>query len=122
MGSVTKPMLSRALRRGSGDPDAWPDQRLESVWEQFDHGTQRAILRLHRGTPESALEGTLDELRMPALVLWGDRDPWLDPALAEAYAARLPQATLERLDAGHWPWLERPETIERVARFLDEGT
>jgi pimeloyl-ACP methyl ester carboxylesterase len=122
MGSVSRRMLARALRRGSVDPDAWPDERLASVWEQFDQGTQRAILRLHRSTPESALEGTLGGLRMPVLVLWGDRDPWLDPGLGEAYAARVPQATLERLDAGHWPWLGRPETIERVARFLDEDT
>jgi pimeloyl-ACP methyl ester carboxylesterase len=122
MGSVSRRMLARALRRGSVDPGAWPDERLASVWEQFDQGTQRAILRLHRSTPESALEDTLRELRIPALVVWGDRDPWLDAGLGEAYAARLPQATFERLDAGHWPWLEHPETIERVARFLDEDT
>jgi pimeloyl-ACP methyl ester carboxylesterase len=122
MGSITRRMLTRALRRGSVNPGAWPDQRLASVWEQFDQGTQRAILRLHRGTPELALQDTLGGLRMPALVLWGDRDPWLDPALADAYASRLQRATLERLDAGHWPWLDRPELIERVERFLNEGT
>jgi pimeloyl-ACP methyl ester carboxylesterase len=122
MGSITKQMLARALRPASITPDAWPAQRLTAVWEQFDQGTQRAILRLLRSTPVSALEPALGEVQVPALVLWGDRDPWLDSGLAEAYAARLPQAELEHLDAGHWPWLDRPESIERVARFLDADT
>jgi pimeloyl-ACP methyl ester carboxylesterase len=122
MGSITRRMLARALRRGSVDQHAWPEQRLAALWEQFDQGTQRAILRLHRSTPESALEDTLGGLAMPALILWGDRDPWFDPGLADAYAARLPNATLERIDAGHWPWLDRPELIERVARHLNEDT
>jgi pimeloyl-ACP methyl ester carboxylesterase len=23
--------------------------------------------------------------------------------------------------AGHWPWLDRPEVVERVASFLEEA-
>ena len=59
---------------------------------------------------------------MPALVLWGERDPWLAARWADAYAERLPNATAERTaDAGPWPWLERPEVIDRVAAFLSQG-
>jgi pimeloyl-ACP methyl ester carboxylesterase len=119
MGAITRWMLSRALRRGSVGDDAWPDRRVDAVWEEFDQGTQRAILRLHRATAESALEEVLGRVRAPVLVVWGDRDPWLSPGLAEPYAARLAHATLERADAGHWPWLDRPELVERVAA-LDE--
>ena len=46
MGAITKGLLARMLRRGSVRPDAWPDARVDAVWEQFDQGTQRAILRL----------------------------------------------------------------------------
>ncbi len=56
---------------------------------------------------------------MPALVLWGGHDPWLAPAYGEAYAERLPTAELIAVDdAGHWPWLDRPELAERIAGFL----
>ena len=48
MGATTRRMLTRALRRGAVSEAAWPEQRLRAVWEQFDQGTQRAILRLHR--------------------------------------------------------------------------
>ena len=115
MGATTRTMLTRALRRGALVDGAWTAERVAAVWEQFDQGTQRAILRLHRSTSGAALEGLLGELRMPALVVWGDRDPWLEPGLGDRYAAHLPDAAIEHLDAGHWPWLDRPELVERVA-------
>jgi pimeloyl-ACP methyl ester carboxylesterase len=53
-------------------------------------------------------------------VIWGEADPWYPPALGEAYAAHLPGARLERVaGAGHWPWLDRPEVVERVAALLE---
>jgi pimeloyl-ACP methyl ester carboxylesterase len=116
MGSTTKGMLSRTLRRGALSAQAWTPERLAEVWEQFDQGTQRAILRLHRGTPEDALDRVLNELRMPVTVIWGDRDPWLAPELGDAYAKRPQAATIEHLEAGHWPWLDRPELVDRIAR------
>jgi len=115
MGATTRRMLARALRRGAISDQAWPVDRIDAVWEQFDQGTQRAILRLHRSTREATLDRVLGELQPPTTILWGDRDPWLERSLGDAYAARIPSATIEHLDAGHWPWLDRPEPVERVA-------
>jgi pimeloyl-ACP methyl ester carboxylesterase len=53
-------------------------------------------------------------MRVPARVYWGDRDPWLGVAAADRFAARL-GAELEHLDAGHWPWLDRPELLDQLA-------
>lgn len=121
MGSVTRWLLARRLRHGAVDPAAWPDARVAAVWDQFDQGTQRAILRLFRSVDEQALAAAgadLDELAMPALVMWGDRDPWLAPAFADAYGRRLRHATVEHLpEAGHWPWLEDPAVGRRLAEF-----
>ena len=64
----------------------------------------------------------LSELWAPTLVLWGERDPWLDPAFGEAYARRLPRAQFEPVpEAGHWPWLDQPGLVERVTAFLGEN-
>jgi pimeloyl-ACP methyl ester carboxylesterase len=94
------------------------------VWEQFDQGTQRAILRLHRSADPRQLAragADLQGVNAPALVIWGEQDPWLAPEFADAYAARLPNATARRIEgAGHWPWLDRPEVVDAVAAFLDE--
>jgi pimeloyl-ACP methyl ester carboxylesterase len=125
MGSTTRTLLQRTLRNGSVVPGAWPESRIRSIWDQFDQGTQRALLRLHRSADEARLAelgAELPSLQMPALVLWGERDPWFSPELADAYGARLPNATVQRLpDAGHWPWLDRPDVIELVADFLATG-
>jgi pimeloyl-ACP methyl ester carboxylesterase len=122
MGSTSRRLLARALRAGSVRPDAWPDARIAEVWEQFDQGTQRAILRLHRSVDATRLAAAgadLGRLGQPSLVVWGERDPWLAPAFADAYAARLPRASLRRIpDAGHWPWLDQPTVIDLVTAFL----
>jgi pimeloyl-ACP methyl ester carboxylesterase len=121
MGSISRRQLRRQLRKGS---ENWTDERLNAVWEQFDQGTQRAMLRLHRAADEHALaaiEPQLGSIDVPALVVWGERDPWFGADFANAYANALPRATLERVaDAGHWPWLDQPGVIELVRDFIDD--
>jgi pimeloyl-ACP methyl ester carboxylesterase len=124
MGSTSKWMFARLLRSGAVEPGAWPQERVQTVWDQFDHGTQRAILRLYRSADPSRLAAAglgLEELAAPALVLWGELDPWLAPELAKRYGQRLPRAEVEVIEgAGHWPWLDRPQLVERVAAFLSQ--
>jgi pimeloyl-ACP methyl ester carboxylesterase len=142
MGSVPRWYLERMMRRACVSDVAWGpvprprdrlrrrdrrrvwDTRLDTVWKQFDQGTQRAILRLYRscGPDQLAAAGSeLERVTSPALVVWGDRDPWLPPALADRYAARLPSAKVWKLaDAGHWPWLDRAEVIDAVDLFLGD--
>ena len=55
MGSVNRWLLARTLRSGAVSPEAWPDARIAAVWEQFDQGTQRAMLRLHRSIDPAGL-------------------------------------------------------------------
>jgi 4,5:9,10-diseco-3-hydroxy-5,9,17-trioxoandrosta-1(10),2-diene-4-oate hydrolase len=124
MGSVNRWLMARALRAGATSPQAWSDERIDAVWHQFDQGTQRAILRLHRSIEAEGLAAAgadLGELWAPSLVVWGERDPWLDPMFGDAYARRLPRAELMRVTgAGHWPWLDRPDLVARVAAFVSE--
>jgi pimeloyl-ACP methyl ester carboxylesterase len=125
MGSVNQRLLARTLRAACASPSAWSDERVAAVYQQFDQGTQRAILRLQRWAepPALAAAGTdLGELWAPALVVWGERDPWLDHSLAAGYAERLPRAELELVPAaGHWPWLDRPEVVEHVTAFVSQS-
>lgn len=121
MGSINRRLLARLLRAGSVSPLAWPDDEVNRVWNQFDQGTQRAILRLHRSVDVEGLARAgrdLGRLRHPALVLWGDRDPWLAAEFGDAYAARLPGARLQHVAAGHWPLLDRPELLESLSAFV----
>jgi pimeloyl-ACP methyl ester carboxylesterase len=122
MGATSKRVLSRTLRSGCVTPQAWSTAALAAVWDQFDQGTQRAVLRLHRSTDEGRLAAageSLPSLTAPALVLWGEADPWLEARYADVYAGSLGNAQLHRISrAGHWPWLDEPTVIDRVAAFL----
>jgi pimeloyl-ACP methyl ester carboxylesterase len=99
-----------------------PREVADAAWEDFDHGTQRAILKRYRAAPEAALARAgerLGELRCPALILWPTRDPYIPADFGRRYADALGgEAQLEPVDAGHWAVVERPELVARVAEFL----
>jgi pimeloyl-ACP methyl ester carboxylesterase len=120
MGSIPRWYMKRMLRRA----DTWSDAQLKAVWEQFDQGTQRAMLRLHRsaGPDELARAGAeLESISAPALVIWGERDPWFGASLADAYAERLNTQNPWKIpDAGHWPWFDRADVIDAVDVFLGD--
>jgi pimeloyl-ACP methyl ester carboxylesterase len=124
-GTVNATTLRIVSRESNATPGPMPAEWQRMVLDHFDHGTQRAILRLYRSSPEDLLEragANLGKLDMPALVVWGNRDPYLPPRFGPAYADALANAELLALDdAGHWPWLDRPDVIERVTSFVAGG-
>jgi pimeloyl-ACP methyl ester carboxylesterase len=122
MGATNRRLLRFTSRESNATPGPMSEAWLDTVLDHFDQGTQRAILRLYRSSPPEVLAAAgsqLGRLEMPALVVWGARDPYIPARFARAYAEALPNAELLELpDAGHWPWLDRPDTIDRVASFL----
>lgn len=124
MGFTGRRTLARALRPAFASGRV-PDGFVEAALAGFDQGTQRAILRLYRSAPEELLAVSgrdLSSLGAPALVGWGARDPYISSRFGEQYAAKLPNARVVIVeDAGHWPWLDRPDLIDRVATFLEES-
>jgi pimeloyl-ACP methyl ester carboxylesterase len=77
--------------------------------------------RPHLYNPQ--LKYWLHRIAVPTLVLWGANDRIVTPDYGRAYAALIPGARFETIEAaGHHPELERPRAfVERVARFLSEG-
>jgi pimeloyl-ACP methyl ester carboxylesterase len=125
MGMTFKFTLRQLTRESNATPGPLPEEWIDSTWAHFDQGTQRAILRLYRSSPPAKLAAAgarLVELDVPALVIWGTRDPYIPEHFGRDYAAALPQGELaEYPDAGHWGWLDRPDMVDRVAAFLSEG-
>lgn len=120
----------RTLRLASKDTNVTPggmsEAWLDSVLDHFDQGTQRAILRLYRSASSEELAAAgenLASLDMPALVVWGMQDPFIPGRFGQAYASILGDAEfLELPDAGHVPWLDRPDVVDQVAGFLGAAT
>ena len=124
MGSTSRWGVKQLTRDANATPGPMPDEWLDDTLAHFDQGTQRAILRLYRSSPPDKLAAAGESLSLvtcPALVVWGEQDPYIPPSFADAYAQALggsPQL-LRLPDAGHWPWLDRPDLVETIATFLD---
>lgn len=120
--TTARSSLALLLRQARGDRGAMPDRFVDLIWSCWDAGTQAAILALYRDADADKLAAAgadLARLRCPALVIWGDRDPYLPLRFGGAYAHALPGARLEvARGAGHWPWIEEPGLVDRVLAFL----
>ncbi|HLM84899.1 MAG TPA: alpha/beta hydrolase [Solirubrobacteraceae bacterium] len=125
MGTTNDFTLRVLTRESNVTPGPMPEAWRASVLEHFDQGTQRAILRLYRSSPPEVLAAAgerLGRLDVPALVVWGMRDPYIPARFGREYAHALAHAELVELpDAGHWPWLDRPELIQRIVDFQTAG-
>jgi pimeloyl-ACP methyl ester carboxylesterase len=122
------------IRMCFGDPRRVPRARIEqAVQEMRERAEQpwadRALTRSMRGLITSYLRvgGTnawqlARSLSMPTLVLWGDEDKLVDPALAPRLATTVPGAVLHVLEGvGHVAMLEAPEDTARAVLGLVEG-
>ena len=118
-----------------GEPSRVPPERLEqAVQEMRDRAEQpwadRALVGNMRGLITSYLKvGAANawraarSLSLPTLVLWGERDRLVDPALAPRLAAVVPDARLRVLPGvGHVAMLEAPEATARAVLGLIEST
>jgi pimeloyl-ACP methyl ester carboxylesterase len=118
----TKRGMALVLRLARPGRKSMPRGFVEMVWSGWDAGMRRAILGLYRSAdPEvlAAAGARLGDITCPALVVWGVGDPYLPAREARAFAAALPGSELVELErAGHWPWIDRPELVDRVVAFL----
>jgi pimeloyl-ACP methyl ester carboxylesterase len=63
-------------------------------------------------------EPLLGSMQTPARIIWGERDAWLEPALASCLRELLPNSELKLIpEAGHFCMEDRPD---EVARELDD--
>jgi pimeloyl-ACP methyl ester carboxylesterase len=123
VGAATRPVLRRLSRRASPGDEPMPAPFLADVSENFDLGTERAVLKLLRSASPASLAAAgagLSSIVAPALVLWGAEDPWIAQRFGAGYAASLGDAVLEVVPgAGHWPWIDRPELSARIVAHLE---
>jgi pimeloyl-ACP methyl ester carboxylesterase len=122
MGATTRFGFKQLSKQATTRPGPLPDEFLDAFWPHFDHGTQRAILRLYRSAPEPVLAAAgerLGSITCPALVLWSTEDPYIGAEFGQRHADALGgEVILEVVEAGHWPWIDRPEVTGRAADFL----
>ena len=124
--TTSKRGMALALRQARSGHKPMPAEFVDDVWRHWDPGMRRAILALYRSADPHVLAAygaRLGELSCPALVVWGRDDPYIPVRFGRAYAQVLPAAELEEVErAGHWPWIDRPELVDRVVSFLESAS
>ena len=117
-------LAARLLKSTYFDPskviEADVDQYYAPV-AQPEYG--RALLGMLRQFRFAALEGQLDRIAAPTLVLWGEEDRWVPIGLGRALAAGITRSAFVSVPrAGHSVQEESPEDVNHlVIRFLKDG-
>jgi pimeloyl-ACP methyl ester carboxylesterase len=121
--SATRSAFRSMLRRK--EPRGLPRDFVEGMYDHYDKRTRKAVLKLYRATddPGSMSEGLIAVFAprdIPALVIWGEQDPYLPSSFAPRQREAFPSADVNVLPAsGHWPYADSPDTVERLfTQFL----
>lgn len=92
-------------------------QAHDAAWSR--PGVLDAMLGYYRAWPASI--APVDPIQMPALVLWGDEDPYLLPGCLDGIGHCAREVEVVRVPGGsHWLNREQPERVnDQIRRFLD---
>ena len=109
---------------------------VESVYGNPDHITEETVTRYHdlflregngKGffalvrAPVENNAASLKNLKMPVLILWGEKDGWISVKYAKSFHAAIPQSELLTFPhLGHVPMEESPlETLKPTLSFFE---
>jgi pimeloyl-ACP methyl ester carboxylesterase len=110
--------LALEMRRGS---KRLPMSHVGKAYDAMTPTMKRMVLRLYRAADPQVFLPWQDGLRsliarVPCLVLWGDRDPYIDKSFAERFGAR---EVHHFPNAGHWLPVEEADAVAaRLLAFL----
>ncbi|HET9222603.1 MAG TPA: alpha/beta hydrolase [Roseiflexaceae bacterium] len=113
MAGVTETAFARQLPRTA--PHISPEQARAAA-RLVTPAAKRMALRHYRALDSANFRGWEDRLReltakVPTLVAWGDKDPYVSPAWAERFGA---QEVHHFPEHSHWLPLEAPEELSKL--------
>ena len=123
IGELTQAWIPRSGWRRvmqKSNPKGLPEWFVDKMYDDYDRGTRRAVLKLYRSTPDPAITsaevGTRSaELHRPALVVWGAKDPYLPIDYADRQREFFDVQDVVILpDSGHWPFQDDPAAVAQA--------
>ena len=120
-------VLDRGMRRETTRPGAFSDEDIAAYKNALAQpGALTAAINYYRA---AVRRNPFDSARMlrpidvPALLIWGERDPYLGIELTEGLERWVPGVRVERIpEASHWVQVDAAERVnELMIEFLREG-
>jgi pimeloyl-ACP methyl ester carboxylesterase len=118
-------IVERNVRMVYGNPEAMAPGVADRYHELLQYGTNRVSMvktfRALRGYNESTtIAGRVRDVKAPTLIMWGDKDRWVPPALLELWKRDIPGAIVRVYPGiGHVAMEELPDVTARDAhQFL----
>lgn len=114
-----------ALAKGLAEQGMPADLAKEEAAQWANKDKRRAILKLYRSARGLNFQRDwardLDRLPANGALIWGEDDPYVDPSVAERFAADndTPLTLIE--GAGHWAIAERPQAVATALRAFWNG-
>jgi len=119
---LPRELVAASVASVYGDPSRVTPDRVDRYWHMaLREGNRRALaLRLQQLEPGLAAD-RLSRIDVPTLILWGERDRLIPPAVGEEFQRRIPGSQRVLLPGlGHVPQEEDPAaSLAPVRRFLD---
>jgi pimeloyl-ACP methyl ester carboxylesterase len=116
-----RPLIDQALKADVYDKALITPVIVDRFAEfQRAPGHRIILMSANMGGQGPSTQELLSTIRVPTLILWGERDPLIEPAAAKKFAAAIPGAKLITYpNVGHLPQLEIPQrSAQDVAAFL----
>jgi pimeloyl-ACP methyl ester carboxylesterase len=109
-----------AIQLGALGPKTKPED-MKSYYEHLAELDPQVILKMAQAMHSHSAEDILSKVKVPALVIVGERDNFVPPWLGHVMASRIPVAELVNIPGGtHGTIVEEPKMVNRaVLDFLD---
>lgn len=113
--TTTRPAFKALL--GIGNPRGLPADFFDRMFDHYDRGTRRAVLKLYRATSDPAglahgLQQAPAPHHIPALVVWGRADPYIPVRQSELQRQTFDVERVVVLErSSHWPFADDPDAV-----------
>ncbi len=108
--------------REVGPSYRWANPQGLAAWQELEHGNRPVVVNQAAGITVSWTD--MESRRFPTLLIGGDADLYVPPAMYRYLQSRVPRSELFIVpETGHSPYWEQPETFNRIVlEFLQRHT
>lgn len=109
-------VIRKTLNKVYFDRTAVTDRLVEEIYlPSCDRGAADVFNAVFKTPQGEKVDLLLQQMECPLLLLWGERDPWINAReRGQKFREFYPQLTEHYLEAGHCPHDEIPETINNL--------